>query len=145
MYINRRNFIKQSVSLTMLPLITTFISNANSAQDDVKSIKGGCQTVVRRALGATGGLFAETCEAVIKADPKAAAGESAAQGREGCSIRAHRQRRGKGGGGAQGAGPTAGTPALAVRLSARRAQPRQARARRGVERRRHRPDRGEPP
>jgi len=41
--------------------------------DDVKSIKGGCQTVVRRALGATGGLFAETCEAVIKADPKAAA------------------------------------------------------------------------
>ena len=40
MYINRRNFIRQSVSLTMLPLITTFISNANSAQDDVKSIKG---------------------------------------------------------------------------------------------------------
>ncbi len=40
MYINRRNFIRQSVSLTMLPLVTTFISNANSAQDDLKSIKG---------------------------------------------------------------------------------------------------------
>ena len=40
MYINRRNFIRQSVSLTMLPIVTTFISNVNSAQDDLKSIKG---------------------------------------------------------------------------------------------------------
>ena len=38
MYINRRNFIKHSLSITMLPLATTFISSANSAQDDLKSI-----------------------------------------------------------------------------------------------------------
>jgi len=37
--------------------------------DDVKSIKGGCQAVVTRALGGP----IDACEAIIKADPKAAA------------------------------------------------------------------------
>ena len=34
---------------------------------------GGCQAVVKRALGAKGGLFGETCEAIIRADPERAA------------------------------------------------------------------------
>jgi hypothetical protein len=39
----------------------------------VKSTPGGCQAVVKRALGAKGGLFGETCETIIKADPERAA------------------------------------------------------------------------
>ena len=39
----------------------------------VQSVQGGCQAVVRRALGNKGGLFKDTCEAVIKADPERAA------------------------------------------------------------------------
>ena len=34
---------------------------------------GGCQAVVKRALGAKGGLFGETCEKIIRADPERAA------------------------------------------------------------------------
>ena len=40
---------------------------------DIKSVPQGCQIIVRRALGATGGLFNETCETIIRANPKAAA------------------------------------------------------------------------
>ena len=39
----------------------------------IKSVPQGCQIIVRRALGATGGLFNETCETIIRANPKAAA------------------------------------------------------------------------
>ena len=39
----------------------------------VQSVKGGCQAVVKRALGFKGGLFNETCETIIKADPEKAA------------------------------------------------------------------------
>ena len=39
----------------------------------VQSVQGGCQAVVRRALGNKGGLFNETCETIIKADPEKAA------------------------------------------------------------------------
>ena len=36
---------------------------------DIKSVPGGCQIIVRRALGAKGGLFNETCESIIRAKP----------------------------------------------------------------------------
>jgi hypothetical protein len=39
----------------------------------VQSVPGGCQVVVKRALGFKGGLFNETCETIIKADPERAA------------------------------------------------------------------------
>ena len=39
----------------------------------VKTTPGGCQAVVRRALGAKGGSFVDTCETIIKADPERAA------------------------------------------------------------------------
>ena len=40
---------------------------------DIKSVPGGCQIIVRRALGAKGGLFNETCESIIRAKPIASA------------------------------------------------------------------------
>ena len=40
---------------------------------DIKSVPQGCQIIVRRALGANGGLFNETCETIIRNNPKAAA------------------------------------------------------------------------
>ena len=40
---------------------------------DIKSVRGGCQIIVKRALGAKGGLFNETCESIIRAKPIASA------------------------------------------------------------------------
>ena len=48
-------------------------NSVNAYVKKVQSIPGGCQIVVRRALGNKGGLFNETCETIIKANPKAAA------------------------------------------------------------------------
>ena len=39
MYINRRNFINYSLTTAMLPLATTFVSEAKSAQDNIVSFK----------------------------------------------------------------------------------------------------------
>jgi hypothetical protein len=47
-------------------LIDTFVKK-------VQSVPGGCQAVVKRALGFKGGLFKDTCETIIKADPERAA------------------------------------------------------------------------
>ena len=48
-------------------------NSVNAYVKKVQSIPGGCQIVVRRALGNKGGLFNETCETIIKADPERAA------------------------------------------------------------------------
>jgi hypothetical protein len=48
-------------------------NSVNAYVKKVQSIPGGCQIVVRRALGNKGGLFNETCETIIKADPEKAA------------------------------------------------------------------------
>ena len=52
---------------------TRVIEHLNKFIKQVKATPGGCQAVVKRALGFKGGLFNETCETIIKADPKKAA------------------------------------------------------------------------
>ena len=62
----KKGIALKSKAMPMGSLVENFVKK-------VQSIPGGCQVVVKRALGFQGGLFNETCETIIKADPKAAA------------------------------------------------------------------------
>ena len=70
--INRKNALKAAEKIGK-PEQTTVIEHLNKFIKKVKATPGGCQAVVKRALGAKGGLFGETCEVIIKADPERAA------------------------------------------------------------------------
>jgi hypothetical protein len=70
--INRKEALKAAEKIGKTEQ-TRVIEHLNKFIKKVKATPGGCQAVVKRALGFQGGLFNETCETIIKANPKAAA------------------------------------------------------------------------